>query len=155
MTLIKLVLLIFLLFFSLPAFCAEDLPQIKSSIKVSGEYLEISYENISDKPIKIGNISFSEPEITGTFFYIYDVDKKKNQSSGAVVDYPPGASREQSPSIYLTPGAQNSIKIKSSAVMDYFIYVPRCYYLTTVYRKIWKGFLIHSRPSVPLLFCKK
>ncbi len=40
-------------------------------------------------------------------------------------------------------------------LLEYFMYVPRCFYLTTLFRKRIDGVLVYSRASPAIYHCKE
>lgn len=126
-------------------------PPLSSSIKVDKDTYTIGIRNNSGKELKIPDISLSSAFQSGYWIFLYDPNKKKLQQGWAETLPVEGA---KIPRRVLHPTEELKMQFTKDDLHGYFMFLPKCFYLVTLYRKEWDGVMLYSEPSRPLYVCE-
>lgn len=132
---------------------AEDIePTISASIAEMGGRYRLTFRNISDRTIELPDVYLSGSHRGGYWLFLYDPKEKKIQQGGASVHVAPGM--EALSRRPVSPGQKVEKDIDKKYLLDYFMYLPKCYYLVVQYRWADHPEVGFSKPSNALYQCR-
>lgn len=127
-------------------------PALKSGIQESKEAFTLSVKNISDRHVTVPEIYLSSAIRGGHWIFLYDANEKKLQQGWSQV-LP--ITRAELPRRTLAPGESMSKTFLKKELLEYFMHVPKCFYLTSLFRKRIDGDLIYSRAAPAIYHCEE
>ena len=124
--------------------------QVRAHLLRDGRDIILVYENASNAPLCMPEVSYADSRRSGTGVYLYDPKRNDIQEAFALVTWAPGSERECRT---VMPGESLTLRRSLDHLLRHFPDVPECYYLVTVYRRIAPEGLVASEPSRPLWVC--
>jgi hypothetical protein len=149
--------LLFLSFFCGCLWASDNgtMPQVEFNAKYENEKYSLRIKNISESPINIGPVNFSNSAQSGFWVFIYDLKRKKIEQGYALGNPIFGGVADTQYDRKILPSGEINIVLKKDEVIGYFMKEPRCYYVVFLYRKKISGSTIFSKPSAPIFHCLK
>lgn len=148
---VKLALVAALVVSAFAASAEKAAPTIRASIAEEGDRYRLTFTNISDRTIELPDVYLSGSHRGGYWLFLYDPKEKKIQQGGASVHIAPGM--EALPRRPVRPGQKVEKEIDKKYLLEYFMYLPKCYYLVVQYRWPNHPEVGFSKPSNALYQC--
>jgi len=126
-------------------------PTISASITEKGDQYRLTFTNISDRTLDLPDVYVSGSHRGGYWLFLYDPKEKKIQQGGASVHIAPGM--EALPRKPVWPGQKVEKEIEKKYLLEYFMYLPKCYFLVVQYRWPDHPEVGFSMPSKALYQC--
>lgn len=126
-------------------------PTISASISEKGDRYRLTFTNISDRALDLPDVYLLGSHRGGYWLFLYDPKEKKIQQGGASVHIAPGM--EDLPRRPVGPGQKVEKEIDKKYLLEYFMYLPKCYYLVVQYRWPDHPEVGFSKPSNALYQC--
>ena len=125
-------------------------PQLESSIEESSTSFKVSVKNVSDASVTIPEIYLSSAKRSGHWLFLYDETDKSLQQGWSTTMRIPEA---ELPAKTLHPGQSMEKEFSKAELLSYFMYLPDCFYLTTLYRKTTDKGVVYSKAAQPIRHC--
>lgn len=129
----------------------EGVHPVHAHLFRQGSDLTLAFENVSERPICMPQITFSDGSRSGVHLYLYDPVTRELDESFALVTRAPGAKVDCG---IVMPGESRAGTFRLKFVTGYFTRPPDCFYLVAVYRLATSEGMIASGPSRAVRVCK-